>query len=185
MRMDAGLDTGPVVAQAEAAIEPGETAPELEARLATMAAGLLRDHLGPWLAGEATARPQPTEGVTLARPFRRDDGRLDVTGSAVELDRRVRAFQPWPGSFVETAAGRLVLWRVHPAGGPVPATSVPGTFVASDGGLALAVGDGLLQLDEVQLAGARRMSGADLRRGRPGLVGSVVDATVPAGSGPA
>ncbi|HTS15833.1 MAG TPA: hypothetical protein VMH24_09190, partial [Candidatus Sulfotelmatobacter sp.] len=75
---------------------------------------------------------------------------------------------------VETAVGRLVLWRVHPGAGPARGGAAPGAFVAADDGLALVAADGLLHLDEVQLAGGRRMSGADLRRGRPGLVGTVV-----------
>ena len=81
MRMDAGLDTGPLVAQRETAIAPDETTPDLEARLATMAAALLLDRLGPWLRGEAAARPQPGVGVSVARQFRRVDGRIDVGAS--------------------------------------------------------------------------------------------------------
>lgn len=178
MRMDAGLDTGPLVAQVETPIAPDETTPRLEARLARLAAELLRDRLGPWLRGEVQARPQAAAGVTAARPFRRDDGRLESHRPGADLERQVRAFQPWPGSFLETAAGRLVLWQVSLAGpGREPATA-PGTFVPTGEGLGLVVGDGTLTLDEVQLAGRRRMSGADLRRGHPGLVGTVAGAGV-------
>ncbi|HEY7941853.1 MAG TPA: methionyl-tRNA formyltransferase [Candidatus Limnocylindrales bacterium] len=176
MRMDAGLDTGPLVAQRETSIEADETTPELEARLATMAAALLLDRLGPWLRGEATARPQPSEGASMARQFRRPDGRLDVGRPAAELERQVRAFQPWPGSFVDTPAGRLTLWRVRPEVTWGSGHAPPGTLVASGPGLVLVVGDGRLDLEVVQLAGGRRMTGAELRRGHPGLVGTVVAA---------
>ncbi len=177
MRMDAGLDTGPLVAQRETAIHAEETTPELEARLATMAAALLLDRLGPWLDGAAPARPQPSEGASVARQFRRLDGRLDTGRPAEELARQVRAFQPWPGSFVDTAAGRLALWRVRPESAAGSVDAGPGALVASGPGLALVVGDGRLDLEEVQLAGGRRMTGAELRRGHPGLAGTVVVAT--------
>ena len=176
MRMDAGLDTGPLVAQRKTPIAPGETAPELEARLATMAAALLLDRLGPWLRGEIRARPQPSQGVSVARQFRRLDGRVDVARPAVEAARQVRAFQPWPGSFVDTTAGRLTLWRVRPAVAPETGDALPGTIVGSGDGLALVVGDGRLLLEEVQLAGGRRMTGAELRRGHPGLLGTMAAA---------
>jgi len=175
MRMDAGLDAGPLVAQRETRIEPDETTPELEARLATIAAALLLDRLGPWLRGEAAARPQPPAGISVARQFRRLDGRVDVGRPAVELARQVRAFQPWPGSFVDTTAGRLTLWRVRPEAAAATDTP-PGSMVASGPGLALIIGDGRLLLEEVQLAGGRRMTGAELRRGHPGLVGTIVGA---------
>ena len=176
MRMDAGLDTGPLVAQRETPIEADETTPELEARLATLAAALLLDRLGPWLRGEAAARPQPIEGASVARQFRRLDGRLDVGRPAAELERQVRAFQPWPGSYVDTPGGRLILWRVRPEVAPESGGAPPGALVATGPGLALVVGDGQLLLEEVQLAGGRRMTGTELRRGHPGLVGAVVAA---------
>ncbi|MFI5261091.1 MAG: methionyl-tRNA formyltransferase, partial [Candidatus Limnocylindrales bacterium] len=152
MRMDRGLDTGPLVDQVGLPIEPDETAPRLEARLAQLAATMLRARLGPWLRGELSARPQPTEGVTQAPAFARDDGRLDGTGTALAAARRVRALQPWPGTFIETPAGRLVLWQVRPIDGRPPG-SVPGTVVALGAGLALVMGSDWLTLEEIQLAG--------------------------------
>jgi methionyl-tRNA formyltransferase len=145
-----------------------------------MAAALLLDRLGPWLRGETEARPQPSDGASMARQFRRLDGRLDVGRPAAELERQLRAFQPWPGSYVDTPAGRLTLWRARPEVTSGSGDAPPGTLVASGQGLALVVGDGQLRLDEVQLAGGRRMTGADLRRGHPGLVGTIV---VAAGEG--
>ena len=92
---------------------------------------------------------------------------------AAELARQVRALQPWPGTFTGTTAGRLVLWAVgRPGGRDLPPGAAPGTLVAMGDGLALVVGDGRLRLVEVQPAGGRRMTGAELRRGQPALVGS-------------
>ena len=157
MLMDAGLDSGPIVAQSDRMLAGSETAPDLEERLARDGAELLAAHLAAWLAGDISPQPQDESGITLTRPLRRSDGLLDPARTAAELERQVRAYQPWPGSFVETNAGRLVVWQAH---------------VAEDeltSGLSLGTADGLLHLDEVQLAGGRRMSGAELLRGRPTL----------------
>ena len=109
MRMDAGLDTGPIVAQAPVPLAGDETAPDLEARLAALAADLLAGSLDAWLAGTLVARPQPDEGATLTRPLRREDGRLDPLVPAAALERQVRAYLPWPGTFLETGGERLVV----------------------------------------------------------------------------
>ena len=164
-------------------------APELEARLAEMAADLLVDALPDWLAGTLQARSQPEAGATLTRPLRRSDGRLDPERSAAELERQVRAYQPWPGSFVETDGDRLIVWRAavmarragrggRARGGrarrePRPSrtpgcgpTTLRATSWRSRTRLALRTRRGLLRLDEVQPAGRRRMSGAEYCRGR-------------------
>lgn len=170
MRMDEGLDTGPIVAQWRHPLRGDETAPQLEEALSEQAARLLTATIEPWLAGKIEPQPQPGAGATLTRPLRRADGQLDPRRSAVELERQVRAHQPWPGSFIETAAGRLVVWRA--AVGDERGTLEPGSLQRSaKGGLTLVARDALLELDEVQPAGGRRMSGAELLRGRPALVG--------------
>jgi methionyl-tRNA formyltransferase len=162
MRMDAGLDTGPIVAQWVVPLDGSETAPELEARLAELGGRLLIESLPHWLDGTSAARPQPDDGVTLTHLLRREDGRLDPTLSAVELERRVRALQPWPGTFLVTPQQRLKVWSASVVPAPVGA---PGSIVPSADALALVTADGALQLDEVQPAGGRRMSGAEYRRG--------------------
>ena len=169
MRMDAGLDSGPIVAQRRIPLNGRETAPQLEAALAVIAAELLATSLRGWLAGELPAQAQPAEGATLTRPLRREDGRLDPHLPGAELERRVRALQPWPGTFAETDAGRLIVWAAQPVPGPA---AEPGAIVADGDSLALGVADGTLRLLKVQLAGGRRMSGAELRRGHPDLAGS-------------
>ena len=168
MRMDEGLDTGPIVAAERSPLDGTETAPDLEARLADLAAGLLQRSIGPWLAAALPAVPQPADGATLTRPLRREDGRLAPGDTAAELERRVRAFQPWPGTFLELPTGRLAVHAAHVEHGA--ADDVRGTLIAHGDGLALVTADEWLVLDEVQPAGGRRMSASALRRGRPGLV---------------
>lgn len=182
MRMDEGLDTGPLIALRELPLHGDEVAPDLETALAGVAAELLADSLAAWLAGALPAVPQAKEGATLTRPLRREDGRLDAGRPARALERQVRAYQPWPGSFLETEAGRLVVWRSNVLGRPGASRvghgddplASPGMVVAASDGLALTTAEGLLGLLEVQLAGGRRMGGAELIRGRPTLVGSRV-----------
>ena len=138
----------------------------------------------------------------MTHPLRREDGRLDPSRDAVQLERQVRAYQPWPGTWAESVAGRLIVWGARPltlesttgAGVPASGTSTPasgadgpapgtgaasrsagatlGLIVPDDGGLAVLVADGALRIEEAQLAGARRMTAAELRRGHPELVGS-------------
>ena len=172
MRMDAGLDTGPLVATELVSLSGDETAPALEARLAIVAAGLLTRSLEAWLAGELEPEPQSAGGATLTRPLRRTDGLLDPDQPAVLLERRVRAHLPWPGSFVEIDADRLVVLAAAVTASE--SDDVPGRLVPDDHGLALATGDGRLLLDEVQPAGGRPMSGEAYVRGRPGILGRMV-----------
>ena len=167
------MDAGPIVATEPLEVWPDDTAVTLEERAAEAAARLLRRALPEWLAGALVARPQPAEGVTLTRPLRREDGLLDPRRTAAELERQVRAYQPWPGSFVETSAGRLIACRAHVW--PAEPDDLAGQLVAvGRDGLALATASGRLVLDEVQLAGRKRGPAADLRRGYPRLVGAPV-----------
>ncbi len=173
IRMDEGLDTGPVVAAESWSLDGTETAETLEGEAARRGAALLEATLGRWLSGEIEATPQADTGATLTKPLRREHGRLDPTRTAVELERRVRAHLPWPGSFVNTAHGRLI---VHEAAAvPGEPGDRPGTLVADDDGLALTTNVGRLRLVRAQLAGRRTTDGAALRRGAPGLVGLAVE----------
>ena len=103
----------------------------------------------------------------MTRPLRREDGRLDVTQAAAQLARQVRAYQPWPGSFVDTTIGRLIVWNAEPAAdGPADGTFDIEGFGSGDGGR--------LRLLEVQPAGGKRMSWEAFVRGRPVIVGSSI-----------
>jgi methionyl-tRNA formyltransferase len=108
--------------------------------------------------------------VTTTRPLRRDDGRLDPAVPAADLERQVRAYQPWPGSWLETPVGRIVIWGAEATDGD----GTPGALVADGDGLALVTANGRLRLLEVQPAGKNRMTGEAFRRGRPSVAGSKV-----------
>jgi methionyl-tRNA formyltransferase len=166
IRMDDGVDTGPIVARERVPVLGAETTPELEARLAEVAAALLGRTLGGWLDGSIVATPQPDEGVTLTRELRREDGRLDPQRPAAELERKVRADLPWPGSFIDMWGERLVVGRASIA--PPASSDVPGSLVREGDRPALATVDGRLVLDSVTPAGRRPMAGADWLRGRRG-----------------
>jgi methionyl-tRNA formyltransferase len=167
IRMDAGIDTGPIVAQRRVALRGSETAPDLEAELAALGGDLLAATLGPWLRGEVEAGPQHEDGATMTRPLQREDGRLDPSRAAIELERQVRAYQPWPGSFVDTTEGRLIVWASEPS------SPGPGRGRLDREGLGTADG-GLLRLLEVQAAGGKRMSWSDYVRGHPAIVGASI-----------
>jgi len=167
MRMDAGLDTGPVVAQVRHGLAGNESAPDLERDLELAAGDLFAANVGPWLRGELTAVPQPDEGATLTRTLRREDGRLDPSLAAADLDRHVRAFQPWPGTFLELADGRLVVTQASVA--PPADGDVPGRLVRHGSTPALSTPDGRLVLERVTPPGRKPMTGADWLRGRRDL----------------
>jgi methionyl-tRNA formyltransferase len=164
MRMDEGLDTGPILAQRSMPLSGTEVAPALEEKLAEAGAALLIEHLPSWLDGSLQARPQPEEGATLTRLLKRSDGHLDPARPAMELERQVRAYQPWPGSFLDFEGDRLKVW----AAGVLQRLSsiMPGEFALAEGTIVLGTVEGALRLDDIQPAGKRRMTGAEYRRGK-------------------
>ena len=161
MQMEAGLDTGPVLALRRTPIGPGDTSESLHQRLSELGGALVREELPRFLAGALTPRPQPEEGVTLARMVEKEDGRLDWTRPAVELERRVRAFVPWPGAWTPLGDALLKVWRAE----VVPGSGSPGTLLAAHGTLDVASGEGALRLLDVQPEGRRRMTAAEFLSG--------------------
>ncbi len=172
IRMDEGIDTGPIVASRAWDLRGTERAPELEAEAARRGAALLREVVGRWLNGELPPRPQGNEGASLTRPFRREDARLNPSGSARKLERRVRAQEPWPGSFLDTEVGRVTV-RAGSIADPEPGDA-PGLLVEHEGRLALATADGRLVIDEAQREGRRPTRGEEFLRGQRALVGTRV-----------
>lgn len=170
MRMDRGLDTGPIVAAERVTLGTTEVAPELETQLAELAASLLARSLGPWLAGELPEHAQDEAAATTTRPLRREDGRLRPLRPAAELERQVRAYRPWPGTFLDLPGGRVGVLRAAVASSKD--ADVPGWIVDGDDGPSLTTVHGRLLLREVQPAGGRPMSGDAWVRGRPSIVGS-------------
>jgi len=173
MRMDEGVDSGPLLAQQREPIRPDDTAASLGERLARMGATLLLEVLPSYLDGVLQPWPQPEEGVTFCQPLRKEDGRLDWSRPAVELARRVRAVTPWPGAFTFWRGQRLNVLRAV-AQEDWEGDAPPGTVVAVPGGVAVSTAQGALRLLELQLAGRRALPCADFLRGQPGLVGAVL-----------
>jgi methionyl-tRNA formyltransferase len=171
MRMDEGLDTGPIVAQERRPLDGTETAPALEADLAKRAAGLLERSLDGYLAGELVPLPQPDGGATLTRPLRREDGRLDVRRPAIELERQVRAYQPWPGTWLETTAGKLGVLATEIE--TLDLGGEPGRFLGDGGSISITTGRGRLRLTRIRPEGGREMDPAAFLNGRPRFLDGV------------
>lgn len=173
MRMDEGVDTGPILARREEPIRPDDTTGTLTERLARLGAELLMEVLPRYLRGEVRPVPQSEEGVTYCRPLKKEDGRLDWARPAAELERQVRATNPWPGAFTFWEGQMLKVWRAaaHPDRvGEMP----PGTVIPMGDGAAVVTGQGLLELLEVQMAGKNPLPIEAFLRGRRNFIGAVL-----------
>jgi methionyl-tRNA formyltransferase len=162
MQMEKGLDTGPVLLSLETPIGPEDTTPILHDRLAALGAEVLSDGLKLLRAGmRPQPRPQPSEGVTYARKLEKEEARLDFRLGADELERKLRAFQPWPGAEILVEGERL---RIHSAKAlPLEHKQPPGSVLAfSRAGLDVACGKGALRLLRVQREGGRPIDIGDL-----------------------
>jgi methionyl-tRNA formyltransferase len=186
MRMEEGLDTGPILLQREVAIDPQDTGASLRARLADLGAALLLEALQGLAEGSLRPRPQPAEGVTYARKLEKAEALIDWSRPAREIERRVRALQPWP--VAETASSnpgtgateRLLVHaaRVAPDGG-ASAVARPGSIVETDGRhdggyIRVQCGDGCLDLLTLQRPGGQRQPASLFTRGPRALVRSMV-----------
>jgi methionyl-tRNA formyltransferase len=170
IRMDEGIDTGPIVAARSWPLDALVRAPDLERTAAAEGAVLLAATIAPWLDGLVQPAEQGSDGATVTRPFRREDAHLDATRSAAELERQVRANDPWPGTFIETDLGRVAILAASVAVGR-PGDAV-GALVDHDGRLALATADGRLVIDEARREGRRAVDGSEFLRGQRQLVGT-------------
>ena len=163
MQMDAGLDTGPMWCSESIAIRADDTTSSLHDRLAALGATMLVEML-PGLAGaQRVATPQPADGVTYAAKIDKAEAAIDWTAAAAAIERRLRAFDPFPGCTFCLQGEVVKLWRarrVDGGGGP------SGTVLQADGGrLVVACGDGALELLELQRTGGKRLPVADFLRG--------------------
>jgi methionyl-tRNA formyltransferase len=162
MKMDAGIDTGPILAQRKEVITPQDTAASLAVRLAEAGAELLTETLPLYLDGKITPKPQPEEGATYAGMLQKQEGQLDFSQSAEVLVRRVRAFNPWPGAFLHWSGGILKVHQAHTVeNGPHSS----GQLNIIDHLPAVGTAQDWLVLDEVQPAGKKPMAGDVFLRG--------------------
>jgi methionyl-tRNA formyltransferase len=169
MQMEAGLDTGPVLLQRRTPIALDETGGSLHDRLSALGADVLAEGLRRTLAGDVlAATPQAEDGVTYAHKLEKAEARLDLGLPAVALERKVRAFDPWPVAETEIADEPLRIWSAHAIDGDDPAP-VGSVLAASRDGIDLACGQGILRVTSLQRAGGKRISAADYLNARPEL----------------
>ena len=167
MQMDVGLDTGPMLLERVTPIAARETAATLHDRLAKIGAEAIVEAIDAIAAGRVTPRAQPQEGATYASKIRKEEALIDWSKSAVEIDRLVRAFNPWPIAETRWNGQQLRVWEASPL--HTKTSAAPGTVIAtSAAGIDVATGDGVLQLTRVQAAGRKAMPAADfLKANRP------------------
>jgi len=161
MKMDEGLDTGPMLAQRSIPLTQDDTAGSVFETLSHLGTDLLIETLPDYLSGKIQPVPQPEAGATYAPMLKKEEGRLDFTRPAEELERRVRAFNPWPGAFMDFDG---MLLKVHRARVEAGDAAVGQRLVYQDQP-AVGAGGGLLVLDEVQPAGKKPMSGKSFLAG--------------------
>ncbi len=197
MRMDAGLDTGPIVAQRRTPILPADDSATLHDRLARLGAELLVQTIPDYVAGKIPPQPQPAEGVSHAPKIKKEDGRIDWNLPAQAIGDRLRAFTPWPGAFTflpvegtpssvpsfsksqgsdEALPSRMIkAWKAEAAeksgeaaGRAEASERRPGTILSADkNGIVVACGKNALRILELQREGGRRMSAAEFLAGHP------------------
>jgi len=169
MQMDVGMDTGPMLTQRSIRIGDDETAPQLSVRLAQLGADLLSETLPRVERGEIAPITQDDSEATYAPMLKREDGLIDWRMTAREIANRVRAFQPWPGTYTNFRGGRLTIWRAH-EGSPhqdTDSSAEPGTILNIDesGITVVCSGSSALLIKEVQVEGKRRVSGREFANG--------------------
>jgi methionyl-tRNA formyltransferase len=168
MKMDAGLDTGPVLATRRTPILPADDAQTLHDRLAQLGAGLLTETIPDYVAGKILPQPQPAEGASYAAKIKKDDGRIDWSLPARKTWNRLRAFTPWPGGFTYLAGEpkpqllKIGKAEVREQTGP------PGTVLSADkGGIVVGCGEGALRILELQREGGKRLGAEAFLAGCP------------------
>lgn len=185
MKMDAGLDTGPIVAQRRTPIQPADDSATLHDRLARLGAELLLATLPDYVAGKLQPRPQPVDGVSHAPKIKKEDGRIDWHLPVQTIVNRWRAFTPWPGAYTflravegtassvpksaisqgsdEALPSKMIkIWKIE----PVEKSGAPGTILSADkNGIVVAAGQGALRIRELQREGGRRMNAAEFLAG--------------------
>lgn len=172
MRMEAGLDTGPVLLEGRTPIAARETGASLHDRLAQLGAELLPRAVEGLASGALQAHVQSEVGVTYAHKIQKEEARIDWRRSAVELDRQVRAFNAWPVADTVLDGEQLRIWEAEPL--PQEVAASPGTVLTThSAGIDVATRSGVLRLTRVQAAGRKPVSAADFARARP-LPGKVL-----------
>ncbi len=171
MQMDAGLDTGPMLLSRAEAIHADDTTGSLHDRLALLGAEMIVEALRA-LPGGLTATPQPADGVTYAAKIGKTEASVDWNRPAAELERAIRAFNPFPGAVATLQQTPVKLWRAR----AIDAAGTPGEVLLAEGaGVIVACGEGALCITELQKPGGKRLPAAEFLRGMPIAAGSRFD----------
>lgn len=170
MQMGRGLDTGPILSQAAIPIKPQHTGGSLTDDLAHLGADLLIKTLADWFANKITPQPQNEAQATLAPKINKEDGRLNWQQGAIEIERHVRAYTPWPGTWTTWRDKPLKIISVSPRPDWSGALS-PGQIFWLDKAVAVATADGAVILDQVQAPGKRAMPTPEFVRGASDFIG--------------
>ncbi len=174
MKMDAGLDTGPMLSTVKTAIIPEDNAQTLHDRLAALGGELLVKTIPDYAAGKISPIPQPAEGASYARKISKEDGQIDWAQPARVLWNRVRGFTPWPGAFTHlNDAGKPRLLKIWLAEVEPNRSGTPGEILHSDkNGVVIACCEQSLRVTQLQREGGRRMSAQEFVAGHPLAVGT-------------
>ena len=175
MLLDQGMDTGDIIAQRGYPLASRETAEELTVLLFGLGGELLLENLVPWVDGKLEAHPQDEALATVTRKLERNDGLADWEVAAAVLERRSRAYTPWPGLFTRWQDGVMKLLDVAVSPAPSEAHGLPGKVVSLpsvDTPVGVVTAEGVLALKTIQLEGRRAQTAAEFLRGRPEFIGS-------------
>ncbi len=192
MKMDAGLDTGPILAVAREPIRSDDTTASLGERLSHIGAQLMADTLPKYLRGEIAPQPQPEAGATYSPKIEKTNAQIDWSKPAVEIERRARAYTPWPGAFTFWNGQMVKILKSEithrPATGNYTVCNsgrdqrlrseirgeIGEVVKSGNGPVGVITGEGVLVLKEIQLAGRKAMKAEDFVRGQPGFIGAVL-----------
>jgi len=177
MRMDAGMDTGPVITRAQVPIASEDTTGTLTEKLSLISASLVQDVLIHWIRGELKAEAQNEAEATYSAPINKNDGEIAWQKPAAAIWQQIRAFQPWPGAFTRWRGKRLEIIQGFPL--PLSLLVTAGQVVdlanISDKAVfGIATGDGLLGVSKVQLEGKKVTSAKDFRNGQRDFIGATL-----------
>jgi methionyl-tRNA formyltransferase len=170
MKMDAGLDTGPLLVQQAITIAADETGQSLHNKLAVLGSDLLIATLPGYIRGDIQPQPQPEDGMTYAPMVKKEEGNINWTQDAVTIERLIRAFTPWPGTYTHWNGQQIKILSGFVAEGQVAS----GRVIKTASGIAVGAGAGLLVLQQIQLAGRKAMSAEEFIRGQADFVGATL-----------
>jgi methionyl-tRNA formyltransferase len=170
MKMDAGLDTGPILTQRAITLAPDETGQSLHDKLSELGGDLLIETLPGYLSGAIQPQPQDDTQATLAPRIQKEEGRINWSSDAASIERTVRAFTPWPGTYTFWNGKQIKIL----AGSVAAGTLSPGQVAERNGQIAIGTGDGLFLPLRVQLEGRKAVSIEEFVRGYPQFIGETL-----------